>query len=293
MGLARRRVLVAGATGYLGAHVTRALHEAGHFVRALARDVRRLEDLTGQYDEGFQGEATRPASLRGLCDGIEVVFSSLGVRSLRRSPTVWDVDWKANLNLLNVARRAGVSHFIFVSVFHGPEIRDAVPAAEARERVVDALASEAPPFTVLRPTGFFNDMLEFLQMARSGRVWLPGSGETRINPVHGADVAAHVADAVAMGPQSSRPCLDIGGPEVFTLREVGALAFEVLGAAPRYGRIPLAAMDALAGVTAPFNANAGSLLKMLTSLARLGAVAPPSGAHRLRTFFEQHAGSCR
>lgn len=283
-----RRVVVAGATGYLGGLVARALHEAGHFVRALARDVNRLGGA-GQYDEAFQGEATKPASLRDLCDGIDVVFSSLGVRTLRRSPTVWDVDWKANLHVLDAARRAGVEHFVFVSLFRGPEMRAAVPAAEARERVVDALASGGPAFTVVRPTGFFNDMLEFAQMAAAGRVWLPGAGETRINPVHGADIAAHVVQVVAAGPPRVGRYLDVGGPEVFTLKEVGALAFEILGSAPRYGHIPVAAVDVLGRLAAPFNVNAGSLLRMLATLSRLGAVAPLSGTHRLRVYFQEHA----
>jgi hypothetical protein len=83
------RVVVAGATGYLGAHVAEALHAAGYRVRGLARDARRLERIRASCDEVFCGEATRPETLRGLFDGADVAFSSIGIRHVKRRPTIW------------------------------------------------------------------------------------------------------------------------------------------------------------------------------------------------------------
>ena len=61
-------------------------------------------------------------------------------------------------------------------------------------------------------------------MARSGRVYLFGDGSNRINPIHGVDLAEVCADALVSREQQ----LDVGGPEVFTYREIAELAFEVL-----------------------------------------------------------------
>ena len=62
-------------------------------------------------------------------------------------------------------------------------------------------------------------------MARSGRIYLFGDGSNRINPIHGADLADVCVDAL----EGQEPQLDVGGPEVFTYREIAELAFETLG----------------------------------------------------------------
>jgi uncharacterized protein YbjT (DUF2867 family) len=50
------RVLVAGATGYLGAFVAREFTKRGHFVRALARSPEKLDSLRDELDEIVNGE---------------------------------------------------------------------------------------------------------------------------------------------------------------------------------------------------------------------------------------------
>lgn len=73
-----KRVLVAGATGYLGSFVAREFKARGHFVRVLARHPEKLGELGSSVDEVVQAEVTRPETLAEVCDGMEVVFSSVG-----------------------------------------------------------------------------------------------------------------------------------------------------------------------------------------------------------------------
>ncbi|MCH7790140.1 MAG: NmrA family NAD(P)-binding protein, partial [Acidobacteria bacterium] len=78
MTAAGKRVLVAGATGYLGKFVVQAYKERGYWVRALTRDTDRLAqpgpfmapgiDLD-EVDDVYVGELTQPDSLEGLMDG--------------------------------------------------------------------------------------------------------------------------------------------------------------------------------------------------------------------------------
>ena len=86
------RVLVAGATGYLGGFVVREFKARGHFVRALARAPEKLDRLQGSLDEIVEGEVTRPETLGHICDGIDVVFSSIGITSQKDGLTFRDVD---------------------------------------------------------------------------------------------------------------------------------------------------------------------------------------------------------
>ena len=74
-----QRVLVAGATGYLGGFVAQELKARGYFVRALVRSPKKLDHLWDSADEILEGEVTRPETLEHVCDGIDVVFSSIGI----------------------------------------------------------------------------------------------------------------------------------------------------------------------------------------------------------------------
>ena len=279
-----KRVLVAGATGYLGRHVVAALHSRGFWVRALARDPTRLSNVRDLCDEVFVGEATRDDTLDGLCDGIDVVFSSIGLRSFAPRPSFWEVDYQANMTILSLATSAAVRHVIFISFVHADRIRTKVSAAEARERVVDALIASGLTWTVLRPTGFFNDMEELFKMARRGVFYVIGKGTTHINPIHGADLAEQVVRCISDVATHNRT-ITIGGPEVFTVREIGKLAFEVLRREPKIRSIPPWLLGAGSVLLSPFNANAAALLRAMEITSEMDMTGIPYGRHRLRDFF--------
>jgi len=283
------RVLVASATGYIGGHVVRALHDAGYRVRALARDPSRLASVDDACDEVFVGRATNLAELDGVCADVDIVFSSIGIRSFGPRPSFWDVDYHANMNLLLQALRAGVRHFIFISVLHAEKTRACSPIAEARERVVDALQRSDITWTVLRPTGLFNDMAEIAGMARRGLNVVVGDGRSRINPIHGADVAEEVIHCIADTSRHNR-AMDLGGPDTYTYRELGLLAGEVFGRRVRTISIPPSLIGLAGTALTPFNGNAAALLKMVQLLGETDVVGTPVGDHHLRDFFRELAG---
>ena len=228
-----KKVLVAGATGYLGQFVVRALKAKGYWIRALGRSAAKLAPVEDYADELFIGEVTDPDSLGGSCDGIDVVFSSVGITRQKDGLTYKDVDYQGNRNLLTIAEASDVSKLVYVHVLNAEKLQH-VAMIEAKQAFVDELKRSALDHTVICPTGFFSDMEEFLSMARSGRVYLFGDGSNRINPIHGADLAEVCADALERREQQ----LDVGGPEVFTYREIAELAFDVLEKPKKITRLP-------------------------------------------------------
>ncbi len=70
---AAKRLLVTGATGFLGRHVVAAAKAAGWIVRVLARPTSNLGPIAGLYDEVHTGDVTDAASLRGSCEGVTAV----------------------------------------------------------------------------------------------------------------------------------------------------------------------------------------------------------------------------
>jgi len=276
-----KRVLVAGCTGYLGGYVVSELQARGHLVRALARDPEKLRQKGIEANEVFQAEVTVPESLKTSCEGMDAVFSSIGITRQKDGLTFHDVDYQGNLNLLEEAIKSGVKKFIYVSVFNGPNLRD-LDIVAAHEEFVDKLKASGIEYAVLRPTGYFSDMGQFLEMARKGRVYLIGKGENSVNPIHGADLAIECADALEGENQE----IDIGGPEVFSYREIAELAFRATGKPVRITAIPAWLMKASTSVIKLFNRHQGGLIEFFTMAMTSNVVAPRTGSRSLEEHFK-------
>jgi len=276
-----KRILVAGATGYLGYFVAREFNARGSFVRALARSPEKLEPIKDSLDEIVQAEVTRPETLQKVCDGMDVVFSSVGITKQKDGLTFEDVDYRGNRNLLEAALRAGVKKFIYVSVFDGPDLIH-LDIVRAHEDFVLELKASGIDFTVIRPTGYFSDMEAFLDMARKGRVWLIGKGDNRTNPIHGADLAVVCADAVE-GPVQE---IDAGGPEILSYREAASLAFEVLGKTARITSVHPWIVKSLIAAAGIFSRHQAQLMAFFVTMMTRDMVAPETGSRTLRSHFE-------
>ncbi|UCE87008.1 MAG: SDR family oxidoreductase [Deltaproteobacteria bacterium] len=286
------RVVVAGATGYLGKFVTREFKRRGHWVRALTRSVERLEQAgpftapgiaRGEVDEVFVGQATRPETLRGLCaGGIDIVFSSIGISRQRDGLTFDQVDYQANRNLLDLCTRSGVRKFVYVSMLGADQIAK-LAITRAHERVVSDLQTSGLEFSVVRPSGFFSDMGAVLAMAKRGRVLLVGDGTNRFNPIHGRDLAEVCVDAA----EGEAREVEAGGPEVFTQREVAELAFAVLGKPAKLTVVPLWLARGLARGIGRINRQFGDLAEFIVTAGEVDAVGPARGTMTLRSYFEE------
>ncbi len=278
----QQKVLVVGATGYLGKYVVESLKEAGYWVRVLSRTEQKIEPVRPFIDDLFIGEATDSSSLTGICKGIDIVFSSLGITRQKDGLTYMDVDYQANRNILDEALAAGVSRFMYISALHADKLRH-VKILAAKERFADELKAADIDHLIIRPNGFFSDMTAFLDMAKNGRVYLFGNGENQANPIHGADLAAA---CVAYLNQPGGE-YDIGGPELLTQNEIARQAFEAVDKPAKITHIPLWVKDMVVWLLRTFTSvkTYGPIEFFMTVLA-MDMVAPTSGHHTLKAHFE-------
>lgn len=283
MGEEPSRVFIAGATGYLGGYLTDEFVKRGYRVDALSRTPSGASRLSQRGANPVVAQATQPTTLKGCFDGVDTVVSSLGITRQKDGLSYNDVDFQANLNLLRAAETAGVRRFVYVSVYNGERIAHTAMVG-AKERFVAELRRSSTPSLVIRPTGFFSDMDEFLQMARNGRGWVFGKGDQRLNPIHGADLAEFIANAVEQGQDetSSGPDLPVGGPDEFSMREIMNLAFESLGRRPRVSSVPMWLVGVLERVlprTTPQSVY--GQLEMLLAASHYSMTAPGYGSRHL------------
>ena len=226
-----KRVLIAGATGYLGRYICAEYHRRGWYVTALVRKSTTAKGL--EADQLVEAEVTVPETLNGVMEGTDLVISCLGITRQADGLGYRDVDYQANVNLLREAERADVERFTYIHVLQAAQMAD-VPMVAAKSAFVEELRCSPVAATVIAPTGYFSDMGDFLKMAQAGRVWLFGDGTHRINPIDGADLAVATADAV----EDRQDWLDVGGPDLFTQKQLAELAFACLGTPSRITFLP-------------------------------------------------------
>ncbi len=275
-----KRVLVIGATGYLGRHVVSELKRQGHWVRALSRHTDSFSNNPFAPDEVFTGEITQPETLHGLMDDVDYVFSSLGITRQRDKLGFWDVDYQGNKTVLEMAMAARIKKFVMISVVR-PELAQHLDIVGAREAFVDKLRASGLEYTIVRATGFFSDMMEFLTMAKSGRVFLFGSGQHRMNPIDGGDLARVCVDAFDRQENE----IEVGGPDVLSYNEIAELAFSALNLKPNIIHLPNWVTSAAIALLYPFNRKTYTIIKFFATLTQHDIVAPPvQGKHLIEAY---------
>jgi len=279
----QNNVLLAGATGYLGRYLLKVLIEKQNQVIAIVRHPDKLLNTNENYLEIKQAEVTKPETLKDICKGINTIISTVGITRQKDGLSYMDVDYQANMNLLEEAKKAGVKHFVYVSAINGNKYRK-LKIFEAKEIFVDALKSSGLNYTIIRPNGFFSDMKDFLQMAKSGRVYLFGSGNQKFNPIHGEDLATYIVDNLEVINKE----LTIGGPDVLHLNAISKLALKALNKPVKITHLP----DCLRKLTIwslrTFTSvkTYGPIEFFLTLMAE-DNIAPIYGKHHLKDFYKK------
>jgi uncharacterized protein YbjT (DUF2867 family) len=291
--MAKQRVLVAGASGYLGRHVVREFALRGFSVRALVRNREKLADegpnfepaIAGIADDLFIGDASDRLSLKGACKDVDVVFSCMGLTKPQHNITSEQIDHLGNRALLEDALACGVKKFIYISVFNSDKMMDS-EMVKSHELFVEELRASGISYSVIHPTAYFNDMGMFFSFARKGHVHLFGDGTNRFNPIHGADLAKVCVDAA----KDAGNCeIAVGGPDTYTYDETNLMAFDALGMKPKITHLPMWVGNILLFVIGLVNKPLKSIISFALSVSRIDNVAPATGTHHLKDFFRELA----
>ena len=278
----KKTVLLAGATGYLGKYIAKELIARNINTKIIVRNPVKAIPLAYDFVEIIPAEVTRPETIKGHFAGVDTVISTVGITRQRDGLTYMAVDYRANMNLLEEAKKAGVKKFIYVSVINGQLHRN-LKLVEAKEAFVDKLKASGLEYTIIRPNGFFSDMRDFLKMAKKGSVYIFGKGKKKFNPIHGADLAQVCVDAI----NSNQNEIVVGGPDILTHYEVAEMALLTSGKPINIIHVPHWTRKSILWIMRTFTSSKtyGPIEFFLTLMAE-DAIAPRYGSHRLSRFFQ-------
>ncbi|MDX8366901.1 SDR family oxidoreductase [Cytobacillus sp. IB215665] len=285
------KVLVAGATGFLGRHVVKALKKEGYHVSVLVRNKDKLKRrgnymepaIDKEVDRVITAEITKPITLEGVCEGIDYVFSSVGITRQRDGLTFHEVDYEGNTNLLREAENSNVKKFMYIHVLRGDVFEG--PMTEAKEKFAKELIRSKLVHLVIRPTGYFSDMTEFLNLAIKGRAFLIGKGINKLNPIHGEDLAKFCVESFKL---YSSEVLDVGGPEILTHQQIAKMAFKVIGEKEKITYLPTVLFPPMLKVYKMINKQQYGIFLFFYQGMTQNMIAPKYGSLSLEDFFVQY-----
>jgi dihydroflavonol-4-reductase len=256
------KVLVTGASGFIGSAVLRQLVRAGYSVRALVRPTSCCDDLRSPHVEFTQGDLRDASSIRPASEGCRFLFHIAADYRL----SSWDGDaiFAANVigtrNLMEEALRAGIERIVYTSSVATLRCRqdgssvdesDVLPVHEAigaykrskivaEQIVLDLVAKRGLPAVIVNPSTPIGprDMRptptgKIIVAAASGQI--PVYVDTGLNLVHVDDVAHGHLLALRYGRIGERYIL--GGQNV-TFSDMLAKIADLIGRAPPRFKMP-------------------------------------------------------
>jgi NADH dehydrogenase len=239
-------ILVAGATGRLGLEIVQRLRRRGEEVRGLVRATSAPEKIAAIKDSGAQvytGNLRDRESLEAACEGVETVISTATViTTAQPGDSFQDTDAAGTIALIEAAKHAGVSHFIFVS-FDASRFPD-TPLTDAKRAVERHLKEGGIDYTILQPPPFMEIWLGPMLFGdpRSGQVKIFGQGEGKVPYVSLYDVAEVAVRSVRM-PSARNRTIVFSGPQGVTQREVVKMFEEAMGRPLSVTAVPQQALE--------------------------------------------------
>jgi nucleoside-diphosphate-sugar epimerase len=208
------RVLVTGATGFIGYEVAKQLAEQGIRPRLLVRRPFRGIILKSLACELVQGDLLEPQSLKRAVAGIDTIIHLGAVAAFVSYRLVRPSIVDGSLNLMREAQKAGVQQFVYggTLLVYGSQkqpIDQNTPPTPAlgygrakleAERMMGAMAAESGMrFVSLRLPHTYGARSLFFEEARKGRIIFPGRGDNIYSHLNVADASRALIRAAEIG----------------------------------------------------------------------------------------------
>ncbi|WP_295134810.1 complex I NDUFA9 subunit family protein [uncultured Reyranella sp.] len=237
-----KQVTVFGGSGFVGRAIVRALAHEGYQVRIACRRIELAERIKTAGDVGqitlVRTNLRNAASVKAAVAGSQAVVNASGIAFQRGRQSYQTVHVEGSRAIAEAAKAAGVQRLVHMSGIGADQRNSTNKYIRSKVDAEDAIVAGFPDATILRPSVVFGP--EDAMFNRMGQIakqapFLPvvGDGSARVQPVFVGDLGAAVV-AVLERPDTARTVFELGGPRVYTYREIAAL---VLRETDRHKRI--------------------------------------------------------
>ncbi|OSM05031.1 complex I NDUFA9 subunit family protein [Magnetofaba australis] len=216
-------ILVTGANGFVGGALGRHLHASGHALRGFARHPEQRKEPDAPYTEWSAGSILDPHTLDAAMAGVDTVIHLVGILAETRTLSFEQVHHQGTRNVLEAAKRAGVTRYIQMSSL-GTRRNAASRYHQSKWLAEEAVRASGLDYTILRPSVIFGPHDSFInlfaKMARySPALPLIGDGKSLMQPIWVEDLARIVVQCLEK-PETIAQTYELGGPEQIPFREI-------------------------------------------------------------------------
>lgn len=245
-------ILIVGVTGVLGRETARQLLAAGYKVRGLARNPASAADMKQLGAEIVQGDMIDYDSLKRACQGVEQVLFAAHALLGTGKYTSEAVDDAGTRALIDIAKAAGVKHFVYLSA------KDASPRHptdffRTKSKMENYLKASGLSYTILRPSAFMEHHVHNLLGATiltTGKTTIYGAGNNPNNFIAGVDIARFAVLALTDTRLKNRS-IDVGGPDNVTKNQIAEMYGRFSGKTPKVTNVPTGMMKVMGPMLRP------------------------------------------
>jgi uncharacterized protein YbjT (DUF2867 family) len=286
-------VLVTGASGFIGSHLTLVLLDRGYQITAAVRNPARLH----RYHPGARTvaidftQALKPDDWLEALEGVDAVINAVGIIRESAGQNFYALHEQAPIALFEACELAGVRRVIQISALGADD--QALSRYHLSKRAADDhLAASSLDWTVLRPSIVYGpgarSMALFKALAALPLTPLVNRGEQEIQPIHVADLTRAVLHCLAPeGPAGVR--IDLVGPEPISILALTRQLRHWLGLGPIHP-IAVPYRIALAGAKLAGFLGDTAITRETVEMLQRGNTAPVEGFVRHFGFMPRSLG---
>jgi|SRR5215813_3456945 len=250
-------IMVTGADGFVGRHLTARLTQGGEHVRALVRNVSHARTVLPEHDVAvIEGDTTNYVTLAHALEDADVdtIVHCAFVTANRKQKTgahYYQTNVLGTRNLVTAAKDAGVKRIV---VMGGLGTKPGKPRSymQGRYEADQAVRYSGLAYSILGPSVQFGSGSAFVtglvDLIKSPLPFVPmiGSGQLRFQPIWVEDVVTCLLKMIHEPNRYDGRYLQVGGPEIYTYAQILDLLLQRLGKRkPKIpGPMPLVALGA-------------------------------------------------
>lgn len=231
--------LVTGATGSLGRRIVRQLREDREPVRAFVRLSSHFGELEDRGAEIFIGDLKIERDIIKACEGVKYIISSHGGTDAQA------IDYRANIDLIDRAVANHIEHFVFISVLGVDRGYQDSTTFKAKREVEKYLINSGLNYTILRPSGFANNLIPLAERFRDTGIYFSIGEQENRSSIISTDDLAKIAIASTKIEAAKNQIFAVGGPDILKREDIPRIFARLFNQEPIVINPPLQLLDGL------------------------------------------------
>ncbi len=229
-------ITVFGGSGFVGGNIVRMLARDGWRVRVAVRKPHLAAHVGvhGQVGQIHVAHANvrLPGTVRKALEGAVACINVVGVHHQRGSQKFASVHTGGARNIAEACREYGIERHVYISGVNADAGSESA-LGRAKAAAEAAVREHVPTATILRPSVIFGSGDQFFNKLGAMATMVPvmpliGGGQTKVQPVYVGDVARAAVTAID-SPAARGVAYELGGPNIYTLRELTEMALAEAG----------------------------------------------------------------